>query len=316
MKRWHDENRVENKARPGRPKKLSERDAHRLRRMTQREPRATLADITGSSGLNVSIRTVRDYLQKQNLYVRVSRRKPYLNRRGRYLRRSFAHHWSGKPNEWWQRHVYTDEVYLHVGPVSRRPPVRRPPGTAFEERYLAPTFIGKPTTVQFFAAFTSIGHSQLVPLRQRKASDRTTPKDRLGFNSSQYVHEVMIPHILPLYQQMGGLDSGTETIEDGANYHTSAFTRRFRMLNGIKRMDWPPHSPDLNPIENVWSISKAHFRRRIQNPYQGPHGGEEIIRLAQEVWEGLPWGRIYKMIDCMPAQIVALRKAHGDPTRW
>ena len=47
----------------------------------------------------------------------------------------------------------------------------------------------------------------------------------------------MIPHILPLYQQMGGLNSGTETIEDGASYHTSAFTQRFRMLDGIKRME-------------------------------------------------------------------------------
>ena len=76
---------------------------------------------------------------------------------------------------------------------------------------------------------------------------------------------------------MCGLDSGTETIEDGASYHTSAFTRRFRMLNGIKRMDWPPHSPDLNPIKNVWSIWKALFRKRIQNPYQRLHGREEII---------------------------------------
>lgn len=231
VKRWHDENRVENKARPGRPKKLSERDARRLRHMTQREPRATLADITGSSGLNISMGAVGDYLQKQNLYVRVSCRKPYLNQQSQYHRRSFARRWSGKPKEWWQCYVYTDEVYLQVGPVSRRPTVRCPPGTASEERYLASTFIGKPITVQFFAAFMSMGHSQLVPLWQRKASVRTTPKDRLGFNSSQYVNEVMISHILPLYQQMGWLDSGTETIEDGASYHTSAFTRRFLMLN-------------------------------------------------------------------------------------
>ena len=99
VKRWHDENRVENTARPGRPKKLSKRDARRLRCMTQREPRANLADITGSSGVNVSIRTVGDYLQKQNLYVRVSRQKPDLNQQSRYLRRSFAHRWSGKPKE-------------------------------------------------------------------------------------------------------------------------------------------------------------------------------------------------------------------------
>ena len=24
-------------------------------------------------------------------------------------------------------------------------------------------------------------------------------------------------------------------------------------------MEWPPHSPDLNPIENLWSDFKTHF---------------------------------------------------------
>jgi hypothetical protein len=29
---------------------------------------------------------------------------------------------------------------------------------------------------------------------------------------------------------------------------------KYHLLNGIKSMDWPPHSSDLNPIENVWAF--------------------------------------------------------------
>ena len=84
--------------------------------------------------------------------------------------------------------------------------------------------------------------------------ERTSKTDRGGLNSVQYVNEILVPHLMPLYESMGGLENGAQTIEDGASYHTSRYTRRFRYLHGIKRIDWPPHSPDMNPIENVWAI--------------------------------------------------------------
>jgi len=62
VKYWHDENRIDNKPRPGRQKQLSKRDERRLRLLNTGEPYATFCDNTSSSSVNVSDRVVGDYL--------------------------------------------------------------------------------------------------------------------------------------------------------------------------------------------------------------------------------------------------------------
>ena len=205
---------------------------------------------------------------------------------------------------------------MQVGQRHQRSTVRRKPGTAFEERNLAPTFVGQPITIQFFAGFSSQGHTPLVAVRQRTEKERESPKDRLGLNSTQYVNEILIPYILPMHKAMGGAKEDVHTIEDGASYHTSAYTRGFRLMNGILRLDWAAHSPDMNPIENVWSMWKARFRRVMRDPNKRPHGREEIIKVAQQLWEELPWKSIYKWIDRMPERVTHLYRRNGGPTPW
>ena len=115
---------------------------------------------------------------------------------------------------------------------------------------------------------------------------------------------------------MGGAENGCQTIEDGASYHTSAYTRKWRAMNGMVRMTWAPHSPDMNPIENVWHSWKVRLRKIFRDPQTRPHGREEVIRVAQKVWEGLPWRRIYRWPGKMPRRIAALLRNKGGVTKW
>ena len=64
---------------------------------------------------------------------------------------------------------------------------------------------------------------------------------------------------------------------------------------GIERMDWPPKSPDFNPIEHIWGIMKMKISRRLE-PH---HTFRELRAFMAEEWQNLPMNVINKCVRSM-----------------
>ncbi|MBW0508704.1 hypothetical protein O181_048419 [Austropuccinia psidii MF-1] len=55
-------------------------------------------------------------------------------------------------------------------------------------------------------------------------------------------------------------------MEDNAPIHMAAFSNQCHKQNGILKMEWPAHSPDLNPIRNIWKSMKSQISKLYQPP--------------------------------------------------
>jgi transposase len=87
-----------------------------------------------------------------------------------------------------------------------------------------------------------------------------------------------------------------------------------RVERRIYSIDWPPKSPVLNPIENVWRFIKQMLRKRK------PHAGWSISDIRDavvDIWDNeLIYNLYNKWIDEMPERIQAVIDRRSGVTRY
>lgn len=77
------------------------------------------------------------------------------------------------------------------------------------------------------------------------------------------------------------LDDGDIVVMDGCPVHRSAAVREAFDRLGVETIILPPYSPELNPIEHLWSTLKARVRG------VGATAWEELERLVHETWSSM-----------------------------
>lgn len=61
---------------------------------------------------------------------------------------------------------------------------------------------------------------------------------------------------------MPELKAGQTVIMDNASFHKSDETKELIEAAGCKLLYLPPYSPDFNPIENYWAITKNRLKSK------------------------------------------------------
>ncbi|KJZ68654.1 hypothetical protein HIM_04760 [Hirsutella minnesotensis 3608] len=107
--------------------------------------------------------------------------------------------------------------------------------------------------------------------------------------------------------------------QDNARIHNFGGTPQFLQLHGVEYIDWPPHSPDLNPIEHVWRLLKdklAELCPHLAELKKNQASIEELEAHLRSAWEAIPQDRIDSLLSSLPRRLAAVRKARGWYTRY
>ena len=107
--------------------------------------------------------------------------------------------------------------------------------------------------------------------------------------------------------------------QDNARPHTVNITRDWLKNVGREHgfivMDWPPNSPDMNPIENLWAQLKLELHQRYPDTKYlsgSPAAIRGILkRRLFEVWWEIGEGTLNGLVGSMPKRVSALLSARG-----
>jgi hypothetical protein len=122
---------------------------------------------------------------------------------------------------------------------------------------------------------------------------RTTLHVIVGnMNSQQY--QVMLSNAL-LPVRDGLAQNPVIFQQDNAPIHASASTKTWLNQNINWHKHWPAKSPDLNPIENMWSI----MSRKVYDGGKQYNSTQELTVAIHRAWNEIPQATVQKLIDSM-----------------
>ncbi|GFT73899.1 transposable element Tcb2 transposase [Trichonephila clavipes] len=187
----------------------------------------------------------------------------------------------------WRRVVFSDESRFSLSADDHRTRVWRRSGQRSDLAFIVErhTAISQGVTVweQFLGT-----RSSLVVLQGTLTARR-------------YVDDILTPIVLPMLSSR----PGAIYQQDNARPHTARLSQQ--CLQGYDVLPWPARSPDLSPIEHVWTRWEGNCSRRDTG---------ELTAQMQRLWQDLPQGVISDLIESMPRRISACIAARGGFTTY
>ena len=73
-------------------------------------------------------------------------------------------------------------------------------------------------------------------------------------------------------------------MQDNVPCHKTLNVMNYLASKNVETLKWPPQSPDLNPIENLWALIK----RKWQSKYGMSKTKQEFVEQIFEIWDNTP----------------------------
>lgn len=208
--------------------------------------------------------------------------------------------------DWRQNYIFSDECSVEKGAGKKRSWAFGYPSEKWEKDRIETYSKGKQASLMVWGCIGRFGVSELVVM----ARDEFSPRG--GYSAQSYTDTLEFG-LLEVYE-------GQTFVQDNAPVHTARYMQDWLNQNWIKVLpNWPPYSPDLNPIEHLWARLKE-LLYNLHPELDSVHSKEEQLRLLTnwlpEVWQQLKPEWIDAVLNSMPDRLQAVIDANGWQTKY
>jgi|Laugresu1bdmlbdd_1035124.scaffolds.fasta_scaffold28751_1 transposase len=226
-------------------------------------------------------------------------KKQFIRTANQEKRIQFCKEFDGTPADWLDLVVWSDETMIRKAPNNQDFIYWTRRGRNDDSMLINPQYQMGGFGVMFWGCMSGLGIGPLVVVEE--SMDRRQYMDIIG--------TYLIPYIKEIKDELG---MEMEFMQDNAPCHKASEVTEYLRKKKISVLPWPPQSPDLNPIENLWHCVK----QRRYKKYPMPSTKDELIEQVFEIWGNLEPELIEKLCSSAPRRFQACLDANGLQTKY
>lgn len=308
ISRYRGTHDAENHKSSGRPRKTTVREDRILVRESKKNRRQPLAELQINTLPSVSVRTVKRRLLEHEIKKWKAANRPKLDRRIASLRLKWALNYESWTWEDWIRVAWSDECSVEKGADPRQVWVFRTPSEKWLKECINPTQHSGRVSVMVWGCFAGFLKGPIITLVGK-------------VDSKRYIKDVLDEVLLDF---MDMVEDHTEKepifMQDNAPIHKAKKVLKWFEENGVEIMEWPPYSPDLNPIEHIWVHLKSKLHEMFPDLKFAKNTGEPfkeyLSECIEKAWWALDEEVFVNLAKSMPNRVKAVIKAKGWYTKY
>lgn len=274
-----------------RKEKLNRSQKLSIKRMVNSKPTISATEILRGISCQAIISkwTIYRYLRSIGIFSRIGKVSSVSSKIHRKKRVIFCKKYTSWNDTDWSKVIFSDETSIQLAP-KRRTIVKRPKGARNVDRYVLKHKYSERRSVMFWGAICGDGSRYLEHVSGT-------------INSEKYIQ--ILKNVFPAFPSDRILQ------QDRAPPHVSALTKKYFSDYGVIILEpWPPCSPDLNPIENLWSLLKKKVI--LTCPANIPN----LIEIVKEEFNGFCTDYIEKLCSSMKRRVSVVLKSNGKGSKY
>lgn len=295
IRNWTSDKLLTRRLGSGRKVKTTPQDDRVIVNEAKKNPFATSTDIaTQNPQIPVSTTTIRRRLKTCGGFDSYfAAFKPYLSPANVIKRLAWAkahQHWTV---DQWKRVLFSDESPFTIS-FKRKCRVWRVPNSRYDCKNMRST-IKHDKKINVWGGFCASAKTELRLIE--------------GIMETNQYLEIMEDTMVPGAVKLFG-DGEFTFQQDNDPKHTARRTKEWFEQSNCKILPWPAQSPDLNPIENLWSILDVKARNRKV------YTEAQLFQVLKQAWDDLPNDILTCLVEFMPDRCKAVIAAKGGATKY